>query len=270
MPLRSVSTEQSCARFVTIASSGYLIGKNGFPNLTFSPDGDTIASRSRGGVYLWDTNTGEIKRKLTGHPYRVADIAFSPDGNTIVGGTFDWSFYLWDAKTGKLKHTFTGHAHWVTDVAFSPDGSTLASESDDRTVLLWEIAPVKQVLVAASQRPPMYWINTQTGTLHRLVGANIENLAPNFKNAINLVVDVANDKLYWTEKTSNRTGKVRSANLDGSDVRLVKELTSPPQGLAVDVANWKLYLTSASGQIQRRMCELPFTMHAGLLLGNWR
>ena len=38
------------------------------------------------------------------------------------------------------------------------------------------ITPVVQV--GASERPPMYWINVNSGTLHRLVGAEVENLVP--------------------------------------------------------------------------------------------
>ena len=43
------------------------------------------------------------------------------------------------------------------------------------------ITPVVQV--GASERPPMYWINVNSGTLHRLVGAEVENLVPSVRNA---------------------------------------------------------------------------------------
>ena len=77
------------------------------------------------------------------------------------------------------------------------------------------------------------------------------NLITGLQSPNHLALDVQRGKIYWTEQTDDSTGKVRSANLDGSDVRLVKELTSLPHGLAVNAANRKLYLTSASGKIQR-------------------
>ena len=108
-----------------------------------------------------------------------------------------------------------------------------------------------QVLIAQSQRPPMYWIDTRAGTLHRLVGAKVETLVPSVRNATSLAVDVAGGSLYWTEKTSDRIGKIRRANLDGTNVQLIKDLTSVPHSIAIDTTNDKLYLTNAWGKIQR-------------------
>ena len=111
------------------------------------------------------------------------------------------------------------------------------------------ITPVVQV--GASERPPMYWINVKSGTLHRLVGAEVENLVPSVQNATGLAIDVAGGKLYWTEKTGNSTGRIRRASLDGRNVRLVKNLTSVPHSIALDAANGKIYVTNAWGKIQR-------------------
>ena len=108
-----------------------------------------------------------------------------------------------------------------------------------------------QVLIAQSQRPPMYWIDTRAGTLHRLVGAKVETLVPSVQNATSFAVDVAGGSLYWTEKTSDSTGKIRRAYLDGTNVQLVKNLTSVPHSIAIDTTNDKLYLTNAWGKIQR-------------------
>ena len=66
-----------------------------------------------------------------------------------------------------------------------------------------------KVLIAAAQRPPLYWIDTQAGTLHRLVGAKIEALVPNVQNATDLAVDIVNDRLYWAEEST--TARVESA-----------------------------------------------------------
>ena len=115
-----------------------------------------------------------------------------------------------------------------------------------------EIPPLSPVVhLEAAQRPPMYWVGATTGTLHRLVGDEVENLLPNVKNATSFAVDMAGGKLYWTEKTGKRMGRIRRANLDGRNVKLVKNLTSVPYSITLDTINGKLYLTNAWGKVQR-------------------
>ncbi len=108
-----------------------------------------------------------------------------------------------------------------------------------------------EALIGESSFPPIYWISMETGTLHRLIDAKVENLVPSVQNATALAIDEVSRKLYWTEKTSHRTGRIRRASLDGSNVQLVKELTSVPHGIAIDTANSKLYLTNSWGKVQR-------------------
>ena len=107
------------------------------------------------------------------------------------------------------------------------------------------------VFVDAEERPPLYWIDTESGTLHSLTGAEVERIAPNVQNATTLAIDAATGKLYWTEKTSGTTGKIQRANLDGSNVELVKQLTSTPFAIVLDAEGGKLYLVNAWGKIQR-------------------
>ena len=99
--------------------------------------------------------------------------------------------------------------------------------------------------------PPIYWVDKNRRTLHRSKGNGVENLVPSVQNATGLVVDVSNSTFYWTEQTGANRGKVRRANLDGSNRHLIKSLTNIPLSLSIDTTYSKLYLTNAFGKIQR-------------------
>ena len=114
------------------------------------------------------------------------------------------------------------------------------------------LPPAPVVHIESSQRPPLYWVNAEAGTLHRLVGADVEHLLPRVKNATSLAVDRAGGKLYWTEKTGKNKGRIRVANLDGTPtVKLIKNLTSHPLDITLDTRGEKLYVINAWGKLQR-------------------
>ena len=100
--------------------------------------------------------------------------------------------------------------------------------------------------VSASNRPVMYWI--AGGALYRQATGDATRIAASAKD---VVVDTAGGKLYYIQQTSERTGVLHTANLDGSNTTVIKTLTSVPNGLALDTANAKLYLTNGWGKIQR-------------------
>jgi WD40 repeat protein len=77
--------------------------------------------------------------QLQGGTNDVASVAFSPDGKSIVSGSWDNTIRLWDAQTGKpIGQSLQGHKSDVTSVAFSPDGKQIVSGSRDKTIRLWD------------------------------------------------------------------------------------------------------------------------------------
>ncbi len=66
-----------------------------------------------------------------------------------------------------------------------------------------------------------------------------------------LVADVLDEKLYWTEKTTDGIWQIRCAALDGSNVQPVRILPRMPLGLGIDSIAKQLYVSVAAGKIQR-------------------
>jgi WD40 repeat protein len=126
-------------------------------SLAYSPDGKLLAGGcSDSTVKLWDAQTGELKKSLTGHSGAVKSIAFSQDGKILASGSADKTVRLWNLSTGETKLTLTGHSDLVHCVRFSPDGKTLASGSYDKTIKLWEIATGKQKQLSSFWLKPLF------------------------------------------------------------------------------------------------------------------
>ena len=83
---------------------------------------------------------------LTGHTDRIHAMSFSPDGNTLVTGSYDGTVRLWDVATHRqIGAPLAGHDGEIYSVAFSPDGKVVASGADDGMVRLWDVATHRQI-----------------------------------------------------------------------------------------------------------------------------
>lgn len=132
--------------------------KGSFGELTFSPDGRTLAARGD----RWDNETGSclfnidndvfqnsnLRCFITGHRPEVRSVAFSQEGHTIASGYRNGYIRIWDVSTGKLKQVLKGNPYplWVQSITISPDGNTLAclntntqSSGGYSQVLLWNL-----------------------------------------------------------------------------------------------------------------------------------
>jgi len=83
---------------------------------------------------------------LTGHTDRVHAVAFSPDGRTLLSGSYDGTARLWDVATHRqIGAPLNGHDGEVYSVAFSPQGNVVATGADDGMVRLWDVATHRQI-----------------------------------------------------------------------------------------------------------------------------
>ena len=88
---------------------------------------------------------GQIDFTLAGHTDDVHSVAFSPDGASVLTGSWDGSAKLWNAATGELIRTLRNpYDTSVWSVVFSPDGSTAITGSFNR-IRFWDLETGQEI-----------------------------------------------------------------------------------------------------------------------------
>lgn len=68
-------------------------------------------------------------------------VDFSPDGETVLVGTYGGVALVWDVNTGETMRTLEGHTDpWIYAVDISPDGGMAATGAANGEVFLWDMA----------------------------------------------------------------------------------------------------------------------------------
>jgi serine/threonine protein kinase len=81
-----------------------------------------------------------------GHDAGVGCGAVTPDGKTLVSGSWDGTVKVWDVAANAERKTFPNLAPKLSAIAITPDGSTFATADNDEKVRLWETATGKSLV----------------------------------------------------------------------------------------------------------------------------
>src|SRR5215468_9320784 len=111
-------------------------------------------------VHIWDVETGNCLRVLTGHKEPVAALAWATDQRLAASGAFDGDVRVWDVSSGECFLRLAGHRSYVRSVHFSRSGERLVSASGDGVVRIWNWQPARccgnsRVIEMASMMPSL-------------------------------------------------------------------------------------------------------------------
>jgi WD40 repeat protein len=115
-------------------------------SISFSPDGQLLASVSEDKtVKIWKLD-GQLLNTLKGHTARVTHVSFSTDSKLIASASEDRTIKIWRIGSNEPLRTLSGNRGTVTSTSFSPDGNMLASGGEDNLVRRWNLLNGKELL----------------------------------------------------------------------------------------------------------------------------
>ena len=82
--------------------------------------------------------SGKLRFQVPAGLGGITQMAFSPEGETLVAASWDTDIRVWDVRTGALKHVIEEVKLATFDLAYSPDGKYLATVGADSNIYLWD------------------------------------------------------------------------------------------------------------------------------------
>ncbi|OAQ35071.1 HET-E protein, partial [Linnemannia elongata AG-77] len=121
---------------------------------TFSPNGKFLAAGlNNGDISIYDTATWTRIQVFKGHQKAVTSLAYSPNSQQLLSGSWDNTARLWNSETGLTDLILEGEPNKMrpetlySEVAFSPTGQQVATASHDKSVRLWDARTGASVFV---------------------------------------------------------------------------------------------------------------------------
>jgi WD40 repeat protein len=122
---------------------------DGIASLAYAPSGNQLAA---GGydktIWIWNLGDkdGSLAQFLVADEDSILQIAWSPDGKTIISSSADGSIKIRDAATLNPLRMLANQPDWVEALSVSPDGRWLAAGRYDGTVSVYDSGSFRQVV----------------------------------------------------------------------------------------------------------------------------
>jgi periodic tryptophan protein 2 len=118
-----------------------------FACMAVDPSGEVVAAGSLDSfdIHIWSVQTGQLLDRLAGHEGPVSALAFAPNGNTLVSGSWDRTARIWSIFSRTQTSEPLQLQADVIDVAVRPDSLQLAVSTLDGQLTFWTMSDAEQV-----------------------------------------------------------------------------------------------------------------------------
>jgi small GTP-binding protein len=102
------------------------------------------ASYDTASIHLWNIERNEYFRTSEIHRTGVRGVAMTPDGGSLVSGSYDGTLVVWDLTRSKpIGHVCDSQAPDIACVAITAGGNRAVSGSSDGAVRVWDLTSGK-------------------------------------------------------------------------------------------------------------------------------
>ncbi len=117
--------------------------------LAFNSEGNELAAGGYSEITIWNSESGELLRRIGQVAQRTYALAYSPDGKQLAAASGapgqSGEVKLFDPASGASIKSLATMSDVAFDVVFSPDGKQLACAAADRTIRVYDVASGKEL-----------------------------------------------------------------------------------------------------------------------------
>ena len=117
-----------------------------FSSLAVDPSGEIICAGSLESfeIHIWSVQTGQLLDRLAGHEGPVVSLCFSPNGASLVSGSWDRTVRAWSVFARAQTTESLQLQSDVLCVRFRPDSKQVAVSTLDGQLSFWSVAEALQ------------------------------------------------------------------------------------------------------------------------------
>lgn len=125
-----------------------------FSSLALDPSGEVVCAGSLDSfdIHIWSVQTGQLLDQMSGHEGPVSTLAFTPDGNALVSGSWDHTVRIWNIFSRAQTSEPLQLQADLLSVAVRPDSLQVAASTLDGQLTFWDLESANQTSNISGRR----------------------------------------------------------------------------------------------------------------------